>query len=405
LQHGGEDRPGARWGADSQGAFVSTDRSAFVDYVPLSVKAGDGGHGCMSFRREKHVPRGGPDGGDGGKGGDIWLEAHPELTTLIDVKMKSHVVAGRGMHGLGKNMSGKGGEDQVIAVPLGTMVSTEDGEHLADLTEPGQRFLAAAGGRGGAGNQHFASSTNRAPRHHTSGVPGEERRLILELKLIADVGLVGLPNAGKSTLLAHLTHATPKIAAYPFTTLHPNLGVFELPGPSPEEGGEDRTIVIADIPGLVEGASKGVGLGHRFLRHIERTRMLVHLIPADPSVMEDLEASELNEENVENVEIAAGLAVDAYEMVRAELLSYSAEIGHKPEIIVLSKTDLLPENVRAAYVKELERAGLKAIPVSAESEEGLQALKLEIARQLEELDAREAADAESAAELAKENEF
>jgi len=381
---------------------VSSDRSSFVDYVVLSVKAGDGGHGCMSFRREKHVPRGGPDGGDGGKGGDIWLEAHPELATLIDVKMKSHVVAGRGMHGQGKNMSGKAGEDQVVPVPLGTVVSTGDGEHLADLTEPGQRFLAAEGGRGGAGNQHFASSTNRAPRHHTSGVPGEERRLVLELKLIADVGLVGLPNAGKSTLLAHLTRAHPKIAAYPFTTLHPNLGVMELPGRSPEEGGEDRTIVLADIPGLVEGASRGVGLGHRFLRHIERTRMLVHLIPVDPTIVEEHERGTLDDESVE---LAARLAADAYTLVRAELLTYSADIGQKPEIVVLSKTDLLPEDVRRKYLAAFESAGIPAIAVSAESEEGLEELKREIARRLNRLDEDAAALARQQQAPAAEDDF
>lgn len=381
---------------------MSSDRSAFVDYVVLSVKGGDGGHGCMSFRREKHVPRGGPDGGDGGKGGDVWLEAHPELATLIDVKLKSHIVAGRGMHGQGKNMTGRGGEDQVVAVPLGTVVSTEDGEHLADLTEPGQRFLAAAGGRGGAGNQHFATSTNRAPRHHTAGEPGQERRLVLELKLIADVGLVGLPNAGKSTLLAHLTRAHPRIAAYPFTTLHPNLGVMELAGPSPEEGGEDRTIVLADIPGLVEGASQGVGLGHRFLRHIERTRMLVHLIPVDPSVAEEQQEGALDEESVE---LAARFAADAYGLVREELLTYAEEIGRKPEIVVLSKIDLLPEDARAKYLQAFKEAGIEALPVSAETGEGLDSLRRAIARELDRLDEAEAAAALRKQPAAPEDEF
>jgi GTPase len=371
---------------------VSNERSAFVDYVLFTAKGGDGGNGCLSFRREKHVPRGGPDGGDGGKGGDVWLEAHPELTTLIDVKMRSHIVGGRGMHGQGKNMSGKGGEDQVVAVPLGTVVSLEDGEHLADLTEPGQRFLAAAGGRGGMGNQHFATPTNQAPRHHTSGEAGEERRLVLELKLIADVGLVGLPNAGKSTLLAHLTRANPRIAAYPFTTLHPNLGVMEVT--------EDRQIVLADIPGLVEGASRGVGLGHRFLRHIERTRMLVHMIAADPEVMEAGE--ELDEESAE---IAARMAADAYALVRAELLTYSHAIGTKPEIVVLSKIDVIPEAARGIYLKALAKEDLEAIALSAESEEGLDALKREIVRRLDELDAEEAAAAPPAPGANAEDEF
>jgi GTPase len=357
---------------------VSNERSAFVDYVLFTAKGGDGGNGCLSFRREKHVPRGGPDGGDGGKGGDVWLEAHPELTTLIDVKLRSHIVGGRGMHGQGKNMSGKGGADQVVEVPLGTVVSTEDGEHLVDLTEPGQRFLAAAGGRGGMGNQHFATPTNQAPRHHTSGEPGEDRRLVLELKLIADVGLVGLPNAGKSTLLAHLTRAHPRIAAYPFTTLHPNLGVMEV--------ADDRQIVLADIPGLVEGASRGVGLGHRFLRHIERTRVLVHMIAADPAVLHN--GGELDEEAAE---IAARIASDAYALVRAELLTYSHAIGAKPEIVVLSKIDMIPEDARERYLAALAAEGLDAIAISAESEVGLDLLRREIVRRLDALDAEAAA--------------
>lgn len=358
---------------------MSGQRSAFVDYVRVTVKGGDGGDGCVSFRREKHVPRGGPDGGDGGHGGSVWLEADPELATLIDVKLRPNIAAERGRHGAGKNMSGKSGEDRVIHVPLGTVVSEEEGEHLADLTEPGQRFLAAAGGKGGLGNQHFATPTEQAPRRAIPGTPGEERRLVLELKLIADVGLIGLPNAGKSTLLRVLTRATPKVAAYPFTTLHPNLGMMAA--------GEYDAIAVADIPGLIEGASQGAGLGDQFLRHIERTRLLVHLIAAEPEHFSEMD---LEAPDPEAIELAARFAADAWRLVRAEMLSYSEEIGRKPEIVVWSKVDLAPPKARGAFLEALAREGIEALPVSAEDGLGLERLRREIVAEVREMNARRA---------------
>lgn len=341
--------------------------SAFVDYALITVKGGDGGHGCVSFRREKHTPRGGPDGGDGGKGGDVWIEADPNLTTLIDIKFRPHVRAERGQHGKGKNMSGRAGEDRVILVPLGTTVSDDEGP-VADLTRPGQRYLAAAGGHGGRGNQHYATPTNQAPRKATDGEEVEQRRLILELKLIADVGLVGLPNAGKSTLLKSLTHATPLIAPYPFTTLHPNLGMMEIEG--------YRSITVADIPGLIEGASRGVGLGDRFLRHIERTQVIVHLVAPDPASIAEISA------DPETAEIAAKFAMDAYTLVRQELLAYSRAMTRKPEIIVLSKIDMIPDSVRETYIAAFKTEKPEAIAISAESgvgiEDLIEAIKLKL---------------------------
>ena len=246
----------------------------FVDRVEIFVKAGDGGRGMASFRREKYVPKGGPDGGDGGNGGSVVFFADPNKNTLLDFAGKHHWRAERGQAGMGKKMFGKAGEDLVIPVPPGTVVFDTDKELLiADLDAPGKRVIIAKGGKGGRGNWHFKSSTNQAPRKVKDGKPGERRRLVLELKMIADAGFVGLPNAGKSTLLRALTRATPKVASYPFTTLHPNLGILELD--------DFRRITLADIPGLIEGASRGVGLGDRFLRHIERTALLVHLVAPD----------------------------------------------------------------------------------------------------------------------------
>ena len=245
----------------------------FVDEARFFVKAGDGGNGCVSFRREKFVPRGGPNGGDGGKGGDVWLVADGNLRSLIDFRYRSHFKADNGGGGQGSDKHGRGGKDSVLRVPLGSVIKdAETGAVLADLTEPEQTFLAAEGGRGGLGNARFATSTNRTPRKATPGQPGVERWLVIELKLLADVGLIGLPNAGKSTLLSRLSAANPKIASYPFTTLEPQLGVLQFPYTDP--------CIIADIPGLIEGASHGVGLGHQFLRHIERTAVLLHLIDA-----------------------------------------------------------------------------------------------------------------------------
>jgi GTP-binding protein len=317
----------------------------FIDYVKIHVKGGDGGNGCISFRREKFVPRGGPDGGDGGNGGSVFLEADPHLATLLDLKSRSLHHAGRGQHGKGKNMHGRNGNDVVIKVPLGTVISEGD-EKLADLTKPGQRFCAARGGTGGRGNQHFATPTRQAPRYAEKGKTGEERSLILELKIIADVGIIGLPNAGKSTLLAQITHATPKIAPYPFTTIHPNLGIYER-----KITGEH--IVMADIPGLIEGASRGVGLGDRFLRHIERTRILVHLIAFDETTSDFPSLFEM------------------YEMVLHELSVYSDRLLEKPQILLLNKIDLVsPRKVKDA-IQGFRKRGLKILPVSAKEKKGL----------------------------------
>ena len=320
---------------------------AFVDYVNIHLKSGDGGNGCVSFRREKGVPRGGPNGGDGGDGGSVFLEAHPGMATLLDLKYRPYHKAERGGHGQGKNKHGKNGKDVIIKVPLGTVVS-EDGQELVDLTKPGQRFCAARGGKGGRGNQHFATSVNRAPRYAEPGRPGEERRLTLELKLIADVGLVGLPNAGKSTLLSHITRAAPKVDSYPFTTLHPNLGVYMTK--------TGRHIVIADIPGLIEGASKGAGLGDRFLRHIVRTTILVHLIAFD------------------DVNFDFDSLWEKYEMILKELSTYSKKMTEKKSILVLNKIDLVPEEIWKDSEKKFSEKGLEVIPISAIEETNLEQL-------------------------------
>jgi GTPase len=284
----------------------------FVDYTEIQVAAGTGGSGAEAFRREMGVPLGGPSGGDGGRGGDVALQADPQLWTLLDYRYQQHYRAERGQHGQGKNRTGKDGADLVLRVPVGTVVrDAETGDLLGELTSPGEVLVVAKGGRGGRGNAQFATPTRQAPRHWEPGAEGEERRIALELKLIADVGLVGQPNAGKSTLLAAVSAATPKIADYPFTTLSPNLGVVSL--------STGRTFVVADIPGIIEGAHEGRGLGHQFLRHIERTRTLAFLIGADA---EDPQAE--------------------YELLRDELRKYSDELADKPHCVVVTKTDLLP---------------------------------------------------------------
>jgi GTP-binding protein len=284
----------------------------FVDEAHIHIKAGDGGNGCVSFRREKYIPKGGPDGGDGGRGGSVIFVADPSESTLMDFAGKHHWKAPRGQDGMGKKMAGVNGEDLVIKVPVGTLNFDEDHDMilLADLTIPNRPITIAKGGRGGEGNWNFRSPTNQTPRYATPGGMGQERRLKLELKLIADVGLVGMPNAGKSTLLSVISAARPKIAAYPFTTLEPQLGIVILPG--------DRRIVVADIPGLIEGAHGGAGLGHDFLRHIERTRLLAFLVPVDSMDWQ----TELD-----------GL--------RAEVEAYSPELAQKPYAVVFSKMDLL----------------------------------------------------------------
>ncbi len=261
----------------------------FVDEAKIYVKAGNGGNGCVAFRREKYVPRGGPSGGDGGNGGNVYLEANPNDNTLLRYRYNREFKAGRGRHGEGSNRTGHSAEDLILQVPVGTLAfDDQNGQTIADLDAPGQRVLVAHGGRGGRGNQHFAKPWHQAPREHEDGFPGEERHLRLELKLLADVGLVGFPNAGKSTLISVISAARPKIANYPFTTLEPNLGVVNADGGTGKEGREiGRTFVVADLPGLIEGAHLGAGLGIRFLRHVERTRLLVHLIDTSDANADD----------------------------------------------------------------------------------------------------------------------
>jgi len=309
----------------------------FLDETKLYVKSGDGGAGCVSFRREKYVARGGPDGGDGGRGGDVVLEGTGALNTLIDFRYRQHVKAGTGGHGQGKNRSGAKGRTVTLKVPVGTQVLAEDKETLiADVTREGQRLVVARGGDGGFGNAHYKSATNQAPRRADPGYPGEEQWFWLRLKLIADAGLVGLPNAGKSTLLAATTRAHPKIADYPFTTLHPNLGVVY------RDGGE---FVIADIPGLIEGASGGAGLGTRFLGHVERCRVLLHLVDGTGD----------------------DVAHD-YATVRRELEAYGAGLADKPELVALNKSDALSDDLRAERHTALaQAAGIDAADVAVVS--------------------------------------
>jgi GTPase len=317
----------------------------FLDQAKIFVRSGAGGPGAVSFRREKFIEFGGPDGGDGGKGGDIVFEAVPGLNTLIDFRYTQHFRAPRGKGGAGSNQTGAGGDDLVIKVPVGTQLLADDEERsiLADLTQEGQRLVLLKGGIGGRGNASYKTSTNRAPRQHQTGVPGEEMWVWLRLKLLADIGLLGLPNAGKSTFLNSVTNATAKVGDYPFTTLRPQLGVVRHKG---------REFVIADIPGLIEGAAEGAGIGDRFLGHVERTRLLLHLVAGD-----------------------AESPVEAWEIVRGELGSYGAGLADKPEIIALSKADLLDDNQRAKIVKALAKAsGEPVFPISAPLEEGMEPL-------------------------------
>ena len=325
----------------------------FVDEIDVFVKGGDGGAGCISFRREKFVPRGGPDGGDGGDGGSILLEADPAITTLLDFHYQRHYTAERGQHGKGANKHGASGEDTILRVPLGTVVSDRDtGERLGDLTQSGERVLVARGARGGRGNARFVSSTNRAPRRADLGRPGEERWMHLELKLLADVGVVGFPNAGKSTLVSRLSAAKPKIADYPFTTLQPTLGIVRVD--------DQRSFVIADLPGLIEGAAEGKGLGHRFLRHTERTRVLVHMIDLDPSGGRD--------------------PVQDWRVIQGELAAYSSDLAARPQIVVGSKAELPDtEDRRRALDAFCLREGLPFHAISSVTGTGLAALVREIA--------------------------
>jgi GTP-binding protein len=329
-------------------------QSSPLDEARIFVKAGDGGNGALSFRREKFVPFGGPDGGDGGRGGSVFLRVNHNENTLLQFQHRRHFKAGRGGHGSGAKKHGRNGENFIIDVPPGTVVSTEDGL-LADLVRPDEMLMVARGGRGGLGNVHFATPTNRAPRIAEKGEPGEERWLRLELKTIGDVGLVGLPNAGKSSLLAAISAARPKIAAYPFTTLSPNLGVAEV---------GDIAIVVADIPGLIEGAHAGVGLGHRFLRHVERSRVLLHVVDAS----------------------APDPAAD-YQTIRDELAQYSAELAERPYLVALNKMDLPEAQARRDELVAALGGHDVVHPVSAVTGEGVARLLTAIAGTLAELPA------------------
>ncbi|MCO4317510.1 GTPase ObgE [Phyllobacterium sp. 21LDTY02-6] len=314
----------------------------FLDQAKVYIRSGDGGAGSVSFRREKFLEFGGPDGGDGGRGGDVWAEAVDGLNTLIDYRYQQHFRAKIGMHGMGRNMTGGKGDDVILKVPVGTQIFEEDNETLiCDFTVVGQRYRLAKGGNGGFGNAHFKTSTNQAPRRANPGLAGEERTLWLRLKLIADAGLLGKPNAGKSTFLATVTAAKPKIADYPFTTLHPNLGVARVDG---------RELVIADIPGLIEGAHEGVGIGDRFLGHVERTRVLLHLVSAQ-------------EEDV------AG----AYRTVRGELEAYGHGLVDKLEIVALSQVDILDAATRKKKLAALKKAaGVEPMLLSSATREGVE---------------------------------
>jgi GTP-binding protein len=342
----------------------------FVDEAEIEVDAGNGGNGCVSFRREKYIPFGGPDGGDGGDGGSVYLLGSKDLNTLVDFRHARRFRAARGGDGRGRNMTGPSGSDREVSVPLGTVVHDVDtGELIGDVVEDGQRLLVARGGRHGLGNSHFKSSTNRAPRQSTPGTEGERRRLHLELKLLADVGLLGLPNAGKSTLISRVSAARPKIADYPFTTLHPNLGVVRL-GPS-------QSFVVADVPGLIEGAADGAGLGIQFLRHLGRTRLLLHLVdllPPDP---------------------AQDPAADV-RTIEGELRRFGSGLSAKPRWLVLNKSDLLPAEARGERVDALLAALDWQQPwflVSAATGEGLDALSAAVMQYLE----REAGEREAEA--------
>lgn len=329
----------------------------FIDRAKIKIKAGDGGNGVTAFRREKFVPRGGPSGGDGGVGGSVWMESDEGLNTLLHLRYNPEHKAERGRHGEGSNKYGKDGADAVVRVPVGTQVfDAESNEILFDFTEPGQRYLAAKGGKGGWGNAHFATPTRRAPKFHYMGRPGQERELQLELKLIADVGLVGFPNAGKSTLISVISAAKPKIADYPFTTLEPNLGVVDL--------GDFKTFVVADIPGLIEGASEGAGLGDRFLRHVERTKLILHLVDVSSLSGRD--------------------PVEDYEIINRELANYNQDLADRPQIVVATKMDALDEPERLERLrKQAKKDGKEFLEISSVTNTGLKELVRAVALRLE----------------------
>ena len=327
----------------------------FIDEVNIVVKAGDGGNGCLAFRREKFVPRGGPSGGDGGRGGDIVMVASPHHNTLLHFRYNPEHKAERGRHGEGSTKTGRDGASKEIATPVGTVVYDQDtGEVLHDFTTPGDRFVVAKGGRGGRGNARFATSTHQAPTEHEDGKPGELKRLHLELKLLADVGLVGFPNAGKSTLISRISAAKPKIADYPFTTLEPNLGVVSA--------NDERSFVVADIPGLIEGAHEGHGLGIQFLRHVERTRLLVHLV----------DVSETGRD-----------AAHDFEVILRELASFSEELAKKPMLVVATKMDAAQDPARVKAVQKLaKKHGMPFFKISAVTGEGIPVLKRAMAEEV-----------------------
>jgi GTP-binding protein len=329
----------------------------FVDQVRIEVKAGDGGHGAVAFRREKYIERGGPSGGDGGNGGSVRFVADPQLTTLLDYRYQQHHHARSGQNGMGSDCNGSGAEDLVLRVPVGTLFKdAETGDLLADLSSPGAEYLAAKGGRGGLGNINFATSTRQTPRFAQDGTPGEQKLIMLELKLLADVGLLGYPNAGKSTLISRVSRAKPKIADYPFTTLVPNLGMVQYR--------DNKSFVMADIPGLIEGASEGAGLGLQFLRHVERCRVLVHLV--------DLGAHEEDRTPEKD-----------FDVLNRELARYSPDLAKKPQVIAASKLDLpYGREKLEAFESAMKRRGMKVYPVSAVTGEGLQAVLDAVARVL-----------------------
>jgi len=341
----------------------------FIDRVKIRIKAGDGGNGVTAFRREKFVPRGGPSGGDGGRGGSVWIESDEGLNTLLHLRYNPEHKAERGHHGEGSNRHGKDGEDVTVRVPVGTQLfNPETDEIVFDFTEPGQRYLAAQGGKGGWGNSHFATPTRRAPRFHYTGRPGDEKELQLELKLIADVGLVGYPNAGKSTLISVISAAKPKIADYPFTTLEPNLGVVDM--------GDYRTFVVADIPGLIEGASEGAGLGDRFLRHVERTKLILHLVDVSSASGRD--------------------PVEDYEIINKELAAYNEDLAGRRQIVVATKIDALDEPERVEVLeKRARKDGREFFPISSVTNTGVRELVAHVAGLILERDDAEASAAAS----------
>jgi GTP-binding protein len=363
-----------RASASSRGFFVSASyfTNMFIDEAKIRVKAGDGGNGCMAFRREKYIPRGGPSGGDGGHGGDVVMESSERHNTLVHFRFNPEYKAERGRHGEGSKKTGRDGEGIVLKVPVGTIVYDEDtGEVVHDFSRPDERVVIARGGRGGRGNAQFATSTHQAPREHEDGRPGEERNFRLELKLLADVGLVGYPNVGKSTLISVISAARPKIADYPFTTLEPNLGVV-LAG----EKGKEESFVVADIPGLIEGAHAGSGLGTQFLRHIERTRLLVHMVDvSDGSGRPDV---------VKDVDVILG-----------ELASFGAGLEKKPTLMVASKIDVAnPEKLKKLKAWATRRK-LKLYPISAVTGEGVEKLKYAMLDEVEKVRTKAAPEEET----------